>query len=80
MVAGIAIIFRVCTAFLMNGISVSVVKTLGNVVGAFAGMWASYGTFCTFKKVIRSNVDDLQGLGQLTVRQIGMIFLSSLVA
>lgn len=67
-------------AFLMGGISQSVVKTLGNVVGAFAGMWASYGTFCTFKNAKRSNIDDLQGFGQMTVRQVGMIFLSGLVA
>lgn len=68
------------TAFLMGEISQYAVTSLGNVVGVFAGLWVGYTAFCRFKKVIHPNVDNLEGLGQMTVRQIGMILLSGVLA
>lgn len=68
------------TAFWLGEISQHAVTSLGNVVGVFAGLWVGYTAFCRFKKVIHPNVDNLEGLGQMTVRQIGMILLSGVLA
>lgn len=68
------------TELFMDGIYESVVKSLGNIVGVIAGLWVGYGTFCKFKKDPRSNVDDLQGLGQMNLHQIGMIAGSGVLA